>query len=114
MRRLPKLQHHEIRDVDDVVDRANTHALNLRAQPLRARTHIYIVDLTQREERTFASCRDSNGAGAPSRRFCPAGRGRRGSSQSRNFPGQSEMAQQITAVWRDLDVQNRIRSEKIS
>jgi hypothetical protein len=54
MRRLAELQHHEIRDVDDVVDRANADALNFRAQPLRAGTDFYIVDFAQREEWTFA------------------------------------------------------------
>src|SRR5437773_140015 len=58
MRRLAKLQHHEIRDVDDVVDRANADALNFRAQPLRGGTWFYVVDLAQREEWTFAGCRN--------------------------------------------------------
>src|SRR5438067_4695687 len=35
-------------------------------------------------------------------------------AQRRDFTGQSEMAQQIAAVWRDLDIQDRIRWEKIS
>ncbi len=60
MRRLAKLQHHEIRDVDDIVDRANADALNFRAQPLRAVTHFYVVDSAQREEWTFAGCRDGH------------------------------------------------------
>src|SRR4029077_671858 len=58
MRRLTKLQHHKIRDVDDVVDRANADALNFRAQPLRADADFYIFDLAQREEWTFAGRRD--------------------------------------------------------
>src|SRR4029077_372222 len=58
MRRLAKLQHHEIRDVDDVVDRANTDAFNFRAQPLRAGTNFYVIDFAEREKWTFAGCRD--------------------------------------------------------
>src|SRR5262249_22059492 len=54
MRRLTQLQHHEIGNVDDVVDGANPDALNLHAQPLRARTHSHLLDLTQREEWTVA------------------------------------------------------------
>src|SRR5437773_10155083 len=60
MRRLAKLQHHEVRHVDDVVDRANADTLNFRAQPLRAGTHFYVVYLAQREEWTFAGCRNSH------------------------------------------------------
>src|SRR4029077_9927041 len=114
MRRLTELKHHEIRDVDDVVDRANADALNFRAQPLRAGTHFYVVNFAQREEWAFAACRDGNGAGAPPGCFSRTRRERRGSSQRRDFTREAEMAQQITAVWRDLDVQNRIRWEEIS
>src|SRR5439155_17306902 len=113
MRRLTELKHHEIRDVDDVVDRANADALNFRAQPLRAGTHLHVVDLTQRKNWTFSRRRNSHA------RFLNLDLwlGRRClellSAQRCNFTGQTEMAQQIAAVWRDLDVQNRIRWEKI-
>src|SRR6266508_3616816 len=44
VRWLAEFQHHEIRNVDDVVDGTNANALDFRTQPLRARTHFYIVD----------------------------------------------------------------------
>ena len=31
-----------------------------------------------------------------------------------DFAGESEMAQQIAAVWRDLDIENRVRGKKIT
>src|SRR5262249_10899578 len=53
MRRLAELQHYEIRDVDDVVNRANADALNFRAQPLGARPDFHILNPARREKRTF-------------------------------------------------------------
>ena len=40
MRRLAKLEHDEVRDIDDIVDRANPDTLDLRAQPLRTRSDL--------------------------------------------------------------------------
>src|SRR5438105_3431648 len=36
------------------------------------------------------------------------------SSQRRNFACQTEMTQQIATVWCDLDVENRVRGERIT
>src|SRR6185369_9238251 len=114
MRRLAKLQHHEIRDVDDVVDRANADALNFRAQPLWAGTDFHTFHSTQREKRTFARCRDSHARflnlDLRLRRRCLELL----SAQRRDFTSETEMAEQIAAVWRDLDVENRVRQEKMT
>src|SRR5439155_543952 len=54
MRWLAEFKHHEVRDIDDIVDRADSNALDLRTQPLRTRSDHYVVDLTRGEKRTFA------------------------------------------------------------
>ena len=59
MRRLTKLEHHEVGDIDDVIDRADADTLNFRAQPFRTGTDFHIVDLACGEERTFARRADS-------------------------------------------------------
>ena len=46
MRGLSELEHHQVGNVDDVVDRTNTDALDLRADPLRARADFYVIDLS--------------------------------------------------------------------
>ena len=59
MRRLAELEHHKVRDVDDVINRADPSALDLGAQPLRARPDLYIIDLARGKE--WALSRRGNG-----------------------------------------------------
>src|SRR5438477_880244 len=54
MRRLTELEHYEVRNVDNVVDRTDPDALDLRSQPLRTRAHMDGLDPTRREERALA------------------------------------------------------------
>src|SRR6266851_8687919 len=37
---LTKFEHHEVGDINDVIDRTNPNALDFGAQPLRTRVHI--------------------------------------------------------------------------
>ena len=60
VRRLPELEHHEIRDVDDVVDRAQPDGLQFRAQPVRARTDCDVFDPARGIKRAFVRRGDLN------------------------------------------------------
>ena len=117
MRRLAELEHHEVGNVDDVVDRTNADALDLRTQPLRTRPDFHIVDLARGEKWTFARRGDCHACFLVGRcSALPAGDRLRYNllvCQRRDLAGQPEMAEQIAAVRRDLDVENRVAREKI-
>src|SRR5947209_1876328 len=127
MGRLSQLEHYEIRDVDNVVDRANSDALDFRAQPLRTGPHLHVVDAVCGKKRAIpAGCygdtfllEGRRSAGFFCRRRAPAEDrperlpkkflpGQRG-----DFPSQTVVTKQIAAVWRDLDVKNRIARKQI-
>src|SRR5205823_9566525 len=114
VRRLAEFEHHKIGDVDDVVDRANADALDLRAQPLRARSDFHVVDLTGGEKWTFASRGDGHaGLLDVALRFARR-RLEFFSSERRDFARESEMTEQIATIRRDLDIQDRIARKKIA
>src|SRR5260370_9306936 len=114
MRRLAELEHPEVRDVDDVVERANTDAFDSCVQPLRAGSDFHIVDLAGGEKRTFARGADGYAGLLDVDLRVARCRLEFLSSQRGDFACESEVAQQIATVWRDLDVENRIRGEKIT
>src|SRR5439155_14246604 len=60
VRRLAELQHYKIRNIDDVIDRADADALNLRAQPLRTWADVHVVDLSRGEKWTFTGRADGH------------------------------------------------------
>ena len=51
--RLAELEHHEIGNVDDIIDRANTDALDFGAQPLRTGADMDSLDPARGKERTL-------------------------------------------------------------
>src|SRR6202171_4339178 len=113
MRWLPELEHHKVGDVDDVVDRSNAGGFDLRAQPGGTWADFDMVDLARGKERTFMQRRNLHaGFRSIDLRF----RRQRLEfffRQRCNLAGQSIMAEQIPAVRRDLDVENRVAWEKI-
>ncbi len=114
MCRLAEFEHHEVGDVDDVVDRADPNALNFRAQPRWTWPDFHIVDLARGKKRTFA--RGADGYAGPFDLDLRVARYRLEclSSQRRNFARETEMAEQIAAVWRDLDVKNCVAWKQIA
>ena len=113
MRRLSEFEHHEVRDVNDVVDRTDASALNFRAQPLRTRSDFHVVDPTRREKWTL-TCRANRHAGFFDGNFGFAGRRLQFLAGERcDFAREAKMTEQIAAVRSDLDVENRIAWEKI-
>src|SRR5262249_46869770 len=64
--RLAELEHHKVGDVDNVVDRTNTDALDFRPQPLWTRADMDSLDLARGKKRTFAR-RGNCYAGSPDR-----------------------------------------------
>ncbi len=44
VQRLAEFEHHEIGDIDDVVDRAHADGFQFRAQPIRARADAHAVN----------------------------------------------------------------------
>src|SRR6266404_8578246 len=113
MRRLAELEHHEVRDIDDVVDRANTNAFDSCAQPLRAGSDFHIVDLAGGEKRTFARSTDDYAGLLDVDLRVAWCRLEFLSSQRGDFARESEMTEQIAAVGRDLDVEDRVAWKKI-
>src|SRR6266478_5589710 len=113
MRRLAELEHHEVRDIDDVVDRANTDAFDSCAQPLRAGFDFHIVDLAGGKKRTSARSTDDYAGLLDVDLRVAWGRLEFLSSQRGDFARESEMTEQIAAVGRDLDVWNRVAWKKI-
>src|SRR5260370_11537361 len=104
MRRLAELEHHEVRDVDDVVDRANTDAFDSCAQPLRAGPDFHIVDLVGGEKRTFTRGADGYAGILDVDLRVALCRLEFLSSQRGDFACESEMTEQIAAVGRDFGV----------
>src|SRR5260370_36701059 len=105
MRRLAELEHHEIRDVDDVVDRANTDAFDSCAQPLRAGSDFHIVDLAGGVKRTFAHGADGYAGLLDFDLRIARCRLEFLSSQRGDFAGDAELAQQIATVSREFHVE---------
>ena len=116
MCRLAELEHHEVRDIDDIIDRTDLNALNSRAQPIGTRPNRYIVDLPGGVKRTlarrgnpYATCQ-----GATARRAVKLrGTTQFISSERRNLARQPEMTQQVAAVRRDFDIENGVARKKI-
>ena len=113
--RLAELEHHEIGDVDDVVDRAKPDRFQFRAQPIRARADFDVLDPARGIERAFVRRAESS-----PRQSCVAGptalrrpRQRRLYVKRSDLPRQAVMAQQIAAVRRDLDVENRVFGKSV-
>ena len=110
MRRLSELEHHEIRDVDNIVDRPNTDRFDFRAQPSRARADYDVFNAARGIERAFVRRLNLNAAtlfradfetprkGVP---ICSGG-------QCRDLARQAIMTEQIAAVRRDLDIENGV------
>ena len=48
VRRLAELEHHEIGDIDDTVDRANPDSFQFRAQPIRTGRRLDLFDPARR------------------------------------------------------------------
>ena len=114
MGRLTEFEHHEIRDVDDVVDRANADAFDLRAQPLWTSPDFHIVDLADGEKWTFACCADDHVRFLDIDLRFARRRLEFLSSERRDFARESEMTEQIATIRRDLDIQDRIARKKIA
>src|SRR5207253_8724346 len=95
VRRLSEFEHHEVRDVNDVVDRTNASALNFRAQPLRTRSDFHVVDPTRREKWTL-TCRANRHAGFFDGNFGFAGRRLQFLAGERcDFAREAKMTEQI-------------------
>src|SRR5260370_40039947 len=114
MRRLAELEHHKVGNVDNVVDRTNADALDLLAQPLRARPDRHVVDLADGGKGTFAFRRNPDGAGTLSFRIFMGDFGRstwRGRHvsfrEARYCAREAEMTEQGAAVGMRLDVHDR-------
>jgi len=108
----PSIEHHEVGNVDDVVDGANADALDLRAQPCGLGP-TFTLSILRAEKNGHSRVAlivtpvfliaifDSRGVDLSS------------AGQRRQFRRQTEMAQQIATVRRDLDVENRVAREQI-
>ena len=118
MQRLADFEHHEIRDVDDVVDRTQPDGFQFRAQPVRARPDLDVLDAARGIERALSRSARSILTLGRRRSVCRrSGDLRRRSAlpgQSRDLAGQTVMAQQVAAVRRDLDVENRVGGKKLA
>ena len=114
MQRLPDFQHHEISDVDDVVDRAQADRFQFGAQPVRARTDSDVLDPARGIERAFVRRGDLHRGAGRGLRFgdlqCPE----RFFRQRRDFPRQAVVAEEIRAVRRDFDIENGVVREKLA
>src|SRR5204862_7791432 len=110
---LSELEHHEVGDVDDVVDRTNADAFDLGAQPLRAGPDFHIVDLASGEKWTFARRTDGHASLLDGDLRFARRRFELFPGERCDFARQSEMAEQIAAIRRDLDVENGVSWKKI-
>ena len=61
MQRLAEFEHDEIRDVDDVVHRAEPDRFELRAEPIRARADGHVFKPLRGIERALVRRADPNG-----------------------------------------------------
>ena len=115
MKRLAHFHEHVVGDVHDVVDRTEANAFQARLQPIRTWPDLHAFDQARAVKRAGIAGFDLDVRSHQlrCRRGMVALAFQRQAGQGGEFTRQAEMAEQVRAVRRDLQVEHHVRLEQL-
>ena len=115
MERLCRLEHHEVGDIDDIVDGAEADRLETLAKPIGAGADLHPIDATDAVEGRCFECCDRGHGGVL---LCGGKSRSRGDEltaiKGRGFPGNTEMTEPVGTIRRDLDLKDLLRRKEVA